>query len=320
MNIFQNENNSWLRTSRNVRFDENTQVLEAELETMNGEWKYNRLEIHPLLKNKPLHNNNGFLNYGLSNQDDDEIMKQLFPAYPADSPVIDEIEIARCVMLSVDLPKYNNIRTETLNLLRTQFTLPPIDVHFGYTSSTVANSRFCCYMTDIKKRNELTCGMLEIFDKFATTFDNNPCKWLLFFEDDVRPINLPNGDLRKLYNIPVDAEMIRPYIGTNEPCDLKTVTYNISYGSVNNHALYLSASACRKVVNYALKYKWKHDADIDIYKLAKRCGKFPTGYDGWSLSSCDGNNNITEQLAEDEKLIMYSISNVIMNQTSMPCV
>jgi hypothetical protein len=169
-------------------------------------------------------------------------------------------------------------------------------------------------------RNELTIGMLEIFENFVNE-DENEDRWMLYLEDDVRPINLNEGDnLSTLHNVPEDAELIRPYIGKNEFCDIKNVKYKISYSGGYCHAFYIKVSACKKVINYAKKYKWKYNCDIDIFKLAKHCGNFPTGYDGWSLSAANNVNDITDKLQEYEKISMYHLTHCIFNQTSLPCV
>lgn len=73
------EKNSWLKSCRNVKFTNN--ILEAELKDCNGNWKYNRIEIHKLLLNKNLINQNGIFKYCLSKEEDDSIMQQLFPIY-----------------------------------------------------------------------------------------------------------------------------------------------------------------------------------------------------------------------------------------------
>lgn len=315
MNNFRIANNSWVKSSRNVKFSNN--ILEVDLRDSHGNWKYNKMEIHPLLLNKNLSNNNGTLKYNLSREEDDDIMNQLFPVYTGET--IPYIDIKECVMISVDLPKYNSLREDTLDILN-NYNLPPISVYFGYTSETKQNSRFYNLMENNNRRTELGLGMLEVFENFVneSTSENS---WLLYFEDDVRPINIDvEEDLTKLYNIPFDAELIRPYIGKNEHCDLKNVNYRISYSGGLNHAFYISVSGCKKVLNYAKKYKWKYVCDIDIYKLAKFCGGFPTGYDGWSLIACDNNNDITCKLEEHEKISMYQLSNCIFNQTSNPCV
>jgi hypothetical protein len=314
MNIFRKDKNSWFKSSKNVRFNNN--ILEAELKTINGDWKYNKIEIHPLLLNKELHNINGLFRYSLSGEESHAIMNQLFPIY--NGPTIPCINISKCVILSVDIPKYNNTREETLQILN-KYKLPPIHVHYGHTNETSPSSKFYEFMFNKNERNHFTLGMLEIFDNFVNNSAHN--EWLLFFEDDVRPINIDvNQDLTNLYNIPENAELIRPYIGKNEHCDIKNVNYKISYGGGNNHAFYISVSGCKKVLNYAKKYKWKYICDIDIYKLAKYCGGYPTGYDGWSLSSSNGSNDITEKLVENEKINMYQMSHCIFNQTSNPCV
>ena len=315
MNIFFDVlvNNSWLSTAKNIKFENN--ILEAELKNFNGEWIYNNIEIHPLLLNKNLINKNGIFEYNLSKEEDNTIMPQLFPQY--NGITIPYININKCVILSVNIPKYNKIRAETISLLN-NYKLPPIKIHLGYTKDTVQQSRFYDLMYNKNIRNELTLGMLEIFDNFVNN-SNSLNEWLLYFEDDVRPINITK-DLTKLYNIPYNAELIRPYIGKNEQCDLQNIKYNISYGGGLNHAFYISISGCKKVLNYAKKYKWKYSCDIDLYKLAKYCGKYPTGYDGWSLSGCNNNNDITQLIEENEKIYMYQLSHCIFNQTSNPCI
>jgi hypothetical protein len=111
--IFPFKNNPWINTAKNISYANN--ILEVELKNNNNEWKYNRLEIHPLLANKLLINSNGSLTYKLTQTDDDEIMDQLFPLYTG--PSIPSIHIDDCVMLTVDIPKYNSIRSETIKLL-----------------------------------------------------------------------------------------------------------------------------------------------------------------------------------------------------------
>lgn len=306
--------NSWLKSCKNVVYSNN--ILEAELQCYNGDWKYNKLEIPSLLVNKPLTNDNGMFKYCMSKDEDNEIMDKLFPIYCGDS--IPFINIKQSIILSVNITKYNDIRNETLSILN-DYKLPFISTYFGHTNETISNSPFFhCMNHNNNERYELVLGMLEIFDKFVNESIDN--EWLLFFEDDVRPINLDKEqDLTKLYNVPSDAELIRPYIGKNEHCDITNINYRISYGGGYNHAFYISTSGCKKVLHYANKYKWRHNADIDLYKLAKHCGGFPSGYDGWSLFGCDGNNDITYQLKEHEKINMYHLSHCIFNQTSLPC-
>jgi hypothetical protein len=318
LDIFIPEKNSWINSSRNTKYSNN--YLEAELKNDNDKWIYNKIEIHPLLLNKNLINKNGILTYDLSKEEDDKIMKQLFPSY--DGSTIPETIIDDCVMLSVNIPKYNKIREETLNILN-NYTLPKIEVFYGYTPETKFNSKFYDLMENKDQRNELTLGMLEIFENFFNKYENtNKNAWLLYLEDDVRPININKNEvLNILYNIPVDAELIRPYIGKNEKINMKNMKYNISYGGGLNHAFYISVSGCKKVLDYAKKNKWKYNCDIDLYKIAKHCGGFPTGIDGWNASSTNNNNNvIIPLLEENEKIYMYSMSNIIFDQTSLPII
>lgn len=315
LDIFIPEKNSWLNSSRNIKYNNN--YLEVELKNDDDKWIYNKMEIHPLLLNQNLINKNGRLTYNLSKEDDDKIMKQLFPIHNGN--IIPETIVDDCVMLSVNIPKYNKIREETLNILN-EYKLPEIEVFYGYTPDTKYNSKFYDLMENKNQRNELALGMLEIFENFVNKYDNlNKNAWLLYLEDDVRPINVDKNDtLNILYNIPIDAELIRPYIGKNEKINMKNMKYNISYGGGLNHAFYISVSGCKKVINYSKKYKWKYVCDIDLYKLAKHCGGFPTRNDGWNLSSTNNNNDITSLLKENEKINMYSMSNIIFDQTSLP--
>jgi hypothetical protein len=306
--------NPWVYSARNVGFDPKTNMLKAELRRNNGSWHFNFMEIHPLLRNKPLVNQNGLFRYNISPEEAQKVHHLLFPIYHG--LTIPSIDIKKCIMISVNTEKYNKSRNETISILK-QFKLPPIITHFGYTRDTGKNSRFNRFVPNKKQSFFITVALLEIFENFVKESVGN--EWFLFFEDDVRPVNLDSEqDLTKLFNVPVDAELIRPYIGKNEPCDLNTVEYHTSYGGGLNHAIYLSTNACRKLVNYARKYTWKHVGDIDLYKLAKHCGRFPTGLDGWTLHSVGGNNQITPKLQEDEKITMYHLSHIIFNQTSNP--
>ena len=315
LDIFIPDKNSWLNSSRNIKYNNN--YLEVELKNDNDNWIYNKMEIHSLLLNQNLINKNGRLTYELDKEDDDKIMKQLFPNYNGNT--IPETIVNDCVMLSVNIPKYNKIREETINILN-DYKLPKIDVFYGYTPQTKFNSKFYDLMENKNQRNELALGMLEIFENFVNKYEKiNKNAWLLYLEDDVRPINVDKNDnLNILYNIPADAELIRPYIGKNEEINMKNMKYNISYSGGLNHAFYISVSGCKKVLNYVKKHKWKYVCDIDLYKLAKHCGGFPTGNDGWNLSSVNNNNNITPLLEENEKIHMYSMSNIIFDQTSLP--
>jgi hypothetical protein len=315
LDIFIPEKNSWINSSRNIKYNDN--YLETELKNDNDNWIYNKIEIHPLLLNKNLINKSGILTYNLSKEEDDKIMKQLFPNYNGN--VIPETIVNDCVILSVNIPKYNKIREETENILN-DYILPKIEVFYGYTPESKFNSKFYNLIENKDQRNEVALGMLEIFENFVNKYENtNKNQWLLYLEDDVRPINIDKNEvLNILYNIPVDAELIRTYIGKNEKINMKNMKYNISYSGGMNHAFYISVSGCKKVLNYVKKHKWKYVCDIDLYKLAKHCGGYPTGIDGWSLASTDNSNNITPLLEEKEKIHMYSMSNIIFDQTSLP--
>ena len=306
--------NSFIKSARNIKLINNT--LEAELKTKNGNWKYNKIKLHDLLLDKDLENDNGIFKYRInSKEEDDRISSKMFPMYTGKT--IPSVSISECVMLSIDIPKYNNEREKTLQILN-NYKLPPIHIHFGYTNETSRLSKYYDFLLNKKQRNELTLGMLEIFENFVKK-SKAQNEWLLYFEDDVRPINV-NNDLTKLYNIPYDAELIRPYIGKNEYCNIKNISYNISYNGGLNHAFYISVSGCIKVLNYTKKYGWKHICDIDLYRIAKYSSMNPTRLDEWSLHSVNGNNDITEKLEENEKINMYHMSNCIFNQTSNPCV
>jgi len=316
MEIFYIGKNSWIHSSRNINFSNN--MLEAELEDCCGNWHYNKIEIHDSLLNKDLINENGTFKYKLSGEEDSEVMNNFFPFY--NGAFFPEVTIQKCVILSVDIEKYNKIREETLSILN-EYKFPAINVHLGYTPETISNSRFYNYMENpTSHRAELALGMLEIFDDFVNENEKtNPNGWLLFFEDDVRPINIrKDEDMTKLYNVPENAEFIRTYIGKNENSNLENMSYKVSFGGGLNHAFYISVSGCKKVLNYTKKYKWKYVGDIDLYKIAKYCGGFPTGYDGWSLTSSNRKNDISYLLQEDEKLNMYAMNYCIFYQTSNP--
>jgi len=308
------ETNFPLKNSRNISYSNNT--LEVELKNDKNEWKYNKMEIHPLLANKLLINDNGSLKYKLTPEEDDEIMAQLFPLYTG--PTIPSIHIDDCVMLSVDIPKYNKIRSETIKLLE-EYKIPPLEVYYGYTRDTIKQSRFYDLMSNPNIRSELTLGMLEIFENFVNKYPNKNA-WMLYLEDDVRIVNLqPGSDLSILYNVPSDAELIRPYIGSNKMTTMESIKYKKSYDGVNNHAIYISVSACKKVLKYAKIHKWKYICDIDLYRLAVGSAGFPTGYDSWSLKATENQNNISNLIPKEDKIHMYSTDHIIFNQTSLPC-
>tara|TARA_B100001057_G_C22626969_1_gene862855 strand:+ start:310 stop:825 length:516 start_codon:yes stop_codon:yes gene_type:complete len=159
--------------------------------------------------------------------------------------------------------------------------------------------------------------MLEMFEKFARESQGN--EWLLYLEDDVRPVNIStNEDLRFLYNVPEDAEVIRPYIGSNTACALSDLRYSASFGGAAVHALYISSSGCRKVVAYARKHGWKHCVDVDLFRISIPGMAVPTGFDGWSFSNSDCDIAPHGQLEKGEKLAMYHADHIIFNQTSSP--
>jgi hypothetical protein len=59
---------------------------------------------------------------------------------------------------------------------------------------------------------------------------------------------------------------------------------------------------------------------MDLYRLSRYCGGFPTNIDhGWTLIGVNNNNDISPLLTEDEKINTYSMSHLIFNQTSNPC-
>jgi len=276
--------------------------------------------LHPLLQNYNLDNVNGILTYSLTREEDDYVMNKLFPIYRGATTNI--IRIKECIMLSVDNEKYNEVRTETIKKLN-EYRIPSLSTYFGFGPRGYLKSKFACCMDGENARNELTCGMLEIFDKFANESVGN--EWLLYFEDDVRPVNIDKSeDLKVLYNIPEDADLIRPYIGSNTKCNLKDMEYRRSFTGGLNHAFYISTNGCKKVMSYTKKYGWKSNSDVDLYSLSKFNLEVPTGFDGWSFSSggdkpvcglCD----MVNVDSDDEKLAIYHMSHIIFNQTSLPC-
>ena len=309
-NMIELEKHSWLQSCKSFSIE--SDVLTAYLYDTKGGVKYNKIVLSSLFKDVHLENNDGYLKYKPSEEQDVEIMNAIFPVYKEET--IPEIKVKECIMLSIDNDKYNKSRNETLSVLN-EYKLPNISVHFGYSWKNVNNSPFYKFMDG--PRCELTCGMLEIFEKFASTSNN---EWLLFFEDDVRPVNISKEeDLTVLYNVPVDAELIRPYIGENTKCKLKDLKYKKSFGGAYNHAFYISTSGCQKVINYTKKHKWKSYADIDLCKMGKYQVGFPTGYDAWSFTQSEGQLNVPN-MEEEEKLNIYHCSHVFFNQTSMPCV
>jgi hypothetical protein len=312
------ETDDWKSKARNINLYDN--MMEAELQTDNGEWVYNRIEIHPVLQHQTLINDNGSFKYKINSQyEDEKIMNEMFPIYQGET--IPKLTIDKCMILSVDLPKYVQSRQKTMAILD-EYTLPPTEIYYGYTPDTISKSDFYPFLNpDINKQSGLiaglmaTSGMLEIFDKFSQTYPNG---WLLYFEDDVRPLMKKGSDLTVLYNVPKDAELIRPYVGKNEPVDIKDIHYRHSYSGGMNHAFYLSSSACHKIIKYAKTQIWKNACDIDLYKLAKGCGQYPTGLDSWSLHSSGNKNDISPAIKEEDKIRMYHTSHILFDQISNP--
>ena len=311
------DKNSWIKSYESYQIDEKNglKYLTASLYDLKGNCVKNKIRLHPMLENYCLENINGIFKYNLTGEEDDYIMNKLFTTYNEEK--INKLQIKKCVMLSVDIDKYNKLRNETINILN-QYNIPNLSVHYGYTQHNVSKSKFYNYMQNKNIRNELVCGMLEIFDNFINESDGN--EWLLFFEDDVRPVNIDiSENLNFLYNVPKDAELIRPYMGKNTDSELKDIQYKYSYGGDLYHAFYISTSGCKKVINYVKKYGWKFNSDIDIYKLSKFNQDIPTGYDGWSFISTNGLSDAVKVDSEDEKIAIYHMSNIIFNQTSLPC-
>lgn len=274
------------------------------------------MEIHPLLADKLLINYDGSLKYKLTQEEDDKIMEQLFPLYTG--PTVPFINIDVSIMLSVDNPKYNAMRSETIKLLE-DYKIPPLEVFYGYTHETVKQAKFYDLMVNPNTRIELPVGLLEIYENFVNKYPNKNA-WMLYLEDDVRIVNLkPGSDVSILYNVPEDAELIRPYIGKNELTTMNTIKYKKSFGGGNNHAVYISVSGCKKVLKYAKKYKWKYRSDMDLYKLGVGSGGVPTAYDAWTLRETENQNKVSI-IPEEEKIRMYSMDHIIFNQTSLPCV
>ena len=320
--------NTWLKShkSYSIKNINNNDVLEVYLYNDNNEIIFNKITLLPILKNIELSNDNGILKYNPTKEEDDIVMNKLFTIYNGET--IEKINIKECIILSVDNPKYNEKRNETINILN-EFNIPKGTVYMGYNPENVKDSPFYKYMENNEwwTRNELICGMLEIFEKFVEESNGN--EWLLYFEDDVRPVNISkNENLNFLYNIPKDAELIRTCIGNNTTCEIKNLKYKQSYSGVANHAFYISTSGCIKVLNYTKKYKYTYCADVDIYRLSKFYINTPNGFDSWRFSVL-GNDKISndryiefmnklENLKEEEKIAIYHMDNIIFNQTSLP--
>ena len=318
--MFNIDNNSWLASAESYSVDDrgSTRYLTAYLHDTHERVVKNEIRLHPLLEKYALDNVNGILTYNLTKEEDDYVMDKLFPTYTG--PTIPTIDIKQCVMLTVDDVRYNAVRQQTLDVLR-RYNLPKITIAHGYTPTTAHKSAFFRHLNHKKPRRgrgENTCGMLDIFDRFARQSKDN--EWLLFFEDDVRPVNVSiHEDLGVLHNVPIDADLIRPNIGSNTARKLADVRYKPSFGGGLTHAFYISSKGCTKVLNYAKHYGWKFVADIDLYKLSVFNQDMPTGLDGWSLSSTDGLCSAVRVGSDEEKLVVYHMDHILFNQTSNPC-
>jgi len=315
--MFNIDNNSWLASAESYSIDDRGSIryLTAYLHDTHGRVVKNEIRLHPLLEKYALDNVDGILTYNLTSEEEDYVMDKLFPTYTGQT--IPKIDIKQCAMLTVDDVRYNTTRQQTLDVLR-RYNLPKITIACGYTPTTVHKSAFYRYMVHKEQRVQLTCGMLGIFDWFARQSKGN--EWLLFFEDDVRPVNVGiHEDLGVLYNVPIDADLIRPYIGSNTAFKLTDVRYKPSFGGGLNHAIYISGKGCTKVLNYAKRYGWKFMADIDLYKISVFNEDMPVGIDGWSLRSMGGLCRAVRVDSDEEKLVVYHMDHVLFNQTSNPC-
>jgi hypothetical protein len=201
-----------------------------------------------------------------------------------------------------------------------RYNFPPVNINISYDNETSYRSKYYDCIFDEKNTNiGFILKMLEIFEHFVIQYgkeskdSNEP--WLLFLINNVELMNVSSKEnLKTLYNIPIDAELIRPNIGINERCKLKDMKYKISYGGSSNHSFYISLSGCKKVLHYAQKYKWRFDSDVDLYKIARGCLNFPVGYDNWTFKKSNNINGISDMLLESEKLNMYSMTHSIFTK------
>ena len=301
---------SWYKSSKDVKRENG--YIKALLKNKKGDWIYNELEISNIIKNVRLENMDGYFTYFPTDEEEKKIMKKLFPKYRGKTK---NIKIKESYMLTVNKEKYNKIRKETLNILN-NYNLPKINIFYGYSNDNCEKSLLINHIIEDASRKELVLGMLEIFYIFLNKYPHGE-HWMWYFEDDVRPVNIDyEEDLTKFYNVPKNAEMIRVFTGKHKNYIPDKAKYKYSWGGGLNHAFIISNKACKKVINYAMKYKWKHPCDIDLYKIAKNCRNFPTAYDGWNLSSVDGVNNISNSIKEEEKISLYDIDTFLFNQTS----
>jgi hypothetical protein len=112
--------------------------------------------------------------------------------------------------------------------------------------------------------------------------NKNKNTWLLYLEDDVRPINVDKNDtLNILYNIPTDAELIRPYIGKNEK--INTINFGPFRIDLNIHALELNKNnfTLTFILDEYVQDKWNYgytQKKLHEYNIIKNFNAFK-GYD-----------------------------------------
>lgn len=304
---------SWWKTARNISYE--NERLKCYLKKKNRKWVYNEIEIPEIYLKNGIHfeNIDGTIKLNVSNEAKLNILNYLFPYYNEE---LIHINIEFCYMLTVNIPKYNNLRDETLRILSENIQLPKIQIFYGYTNKNYSNSNMCNYIQNKKNtRPELATGMLEMFDNVVKRYSNNI--WFWYFEDDVRPVNMMKNENLKTLKIPKDAEMIIPIRGENKILDKKNLKYRISYNGGANQAILMSRNACIKVLNYAKKYKWLDVCDKDLYRLCHKVNECISEYDAWCghiVLSSDKAINIEQK----EKIITYSLDTYIFNQTSAP--
>jgi len=304
---------SWYKTAKKISYE--NERLKCILRKKNGKWVYNEIEIPKIYldNNVCFENVDGNFHINLNKNQEDIIMNELFPRY--EGSMID-IDIDFCYMLSVDIPKYNELREDTIKILNDNVKIPQIKVFHGYTPKNYRKAKMSKYIQNIKNiRPELASGMLEMFDNVIKKYNTNV--WFWYFEDDVRPVNMIKGENLKSLKIPKDAEMLIPIRGKNKILDKENVKYRISYNGGANQAILMSRNACIKVLNYAKKYKWLDVCDKDLYRLCHKVNECISDYDAWCghivLSS-----NKAIKIEQREKIITYSLDTYIFNQTSAP--
>lgn len=237
----------------------------------------------------------------------------LFPIYHGETKTI---QITSAYMLSVNIPKYNQSRKNTLLALQA-VKLPKIQVHLGYRPDRTHLSTFSRYVVKGAPKANITVGFLEMCSRFIRT--NPPHSWAWFFEDDVRACNVKRmEDLTVLYHVPIDAEMIIPIrtLGNDKVFyHPQQTVYRRAWGGGMNQAMLVSTSACQKIIRYAKKFGWKYVVDIDLYRLAKDCLCIPTGYDGHQENPWI---HLSKKIPSEDKISMYSMNSYLFNQTSLP--